>query len=50
MRRCWRVGLEFQPRDLWIGVYWIKGALSTTIYICLVPCFPIVIWTWEELR
>jgi len=43
--------LLFEPRDLWIGVYWTPTSRTTTlntdrqhyrIYICLVPCFPIV--------
>jgi len=52
------IGLLFEPRDLWVGVYWtdtIYRALGidnryheTTwreVYICLVPCLPIkLLW------
>lgn len=49
-------GPYWEPRDLWIGAYWdhdifkVKGEKHTayetlTIYVCLVPCFPIrVFW------
>lgn len=44
--------LQFEPRDLWIGVYWEKRdrlimidgrERIITFYVCLIPCFPIVI-------
>ena len=36
----------WEPRDLWIGVYWdtsrLGDALSAVrIYICVIPCLPI---------
>jgi hypothetical protein len=45
----WRARLLFEPRDLWIGVYWTGVNKSSPpgvdprylIYICIVPCFPI---------
>lgn len=45
----------FEPRDLWIGVYWtvkpwgdVKGNVDryVEIYVCFVPCLPIKI-SWE---
>ena len=49
-----RVRILFEPRDLWIGVYWTRvwtseearrlGATSDLrIYLCLIPCLPIVL-------
>ena len=41
------IRIEFQPRDLWIGLYWnsaISGALTTRmvdVYICVLPMLPI---------
>lgn len=45
-----RIAIEFEPRDLWIGVYWkrrrvlvagCKTADDLHVWVCLVPCFPI---------
>lgn len=40
-----RLGLKFEPRDLWIGIYWREdgwGVMrSLTLYFCLVPCLPL---------
>ena len=35
--------LRFEPRDLWVGVYWEREhwpAEVLEVFICLVPCFP----------
>jgi hypothetical protein len=44
----WYVRIFFEPRDIWIGVYWnfmpkTKGAFIShrDIYVCLIPCLPI---------
>lgn len=45
------IRLCFERHDCWIGVYWDRCEIfqdtyiETTIYICLVPMFPIVITT-----
>lgn len=31
--------IKFKKQDAWIGIYWD----SAFIYVCLIPCFPIVI-------
>jgi len=44
-----RVGAKvlFEPRDLWVGVYWdahkSPGAFarSLTVYVCVVPMLPV---------
>jgi hypothetical protein len=50
-RYVWK-GPYFEPRDLWIGVYWRYERLSTIwrldVYVCLVPCFPVRM-TWRGL-
>ncbi len=42
-------GITFEPRDLWLGVYWEHEEDAgknpylpnwLTIYICLIPTFP----------
>ena len=33
--------LLWEPRDLWIGVYWHKKDESLFVYICFVPLLPI---------
>ena len=45
--RRWSVRVLWEPRDLWIGIYWNherhNGFITETldIYVCLVPCLPI---------
>lgn len=36
-----KVQLQFEVRDLWIGVFWRKTEIALHIYICIVPLFPI---------
>ncbi len=41
------VTIEFEPRDLWVGVFWKRwieaGQQRTRLYICLLPMLPIVV-------
>lgn len=41
--------LLFEPRDLWIGVYWKKDCTHGHVYICLIPMLPILV-TWLRRR
>lgn len=41
--------IKFVPKDIWVGLYldrkidWREAAhVTTTYYLCLVPCFPII--------
>jgi hypothetical protein len=34
------IALLFEPRDLWVGVYW-ETRHGLEVYVCIVPCFPI---------
>lgn len=36
------IKLLFEPRDLWIGVYWnCEGRDHLFVYVCLLPLLPI---------
>ncbi len=45
------VRLIFEPRDLWIGVYWtpvvglLGNLIALDVYVCIVPCLPVLL-TW----
>ncbi len=58
-RGRWRWRLDYEPRDMWIGVYWKRhdqsSPLCFSFYVCLVPCFPIKVrrvrsWAYDNLR
>ena len=36
-----RVQIKFEPRDLWVGVYWERRFGFLNIYVCLLPMLPI---------
>lgn len=33
--------LIFEPRDLWLGVYWNTSYWYWEVYICIIPTLPI---------
>jgi len=39
-KSVFHVCLQFQPRDMWIGLY-VESWRPFKAYLCLVPCFPI---------
>lgn len=48
--------VEFEPRDLWVGIYWTFEKLAVVkdsdmrsfcIYLCIIPCLPII-FTWTN--
>ncbi len=46
------VRLLFEPRDLWLGVYvgkpyWEMGYRVYSLFLCIVPCFPILL-SWRR--
>lgn len=47
------IGLEFEPRDLWIGLYWNRGEQYTLgrlwdMYICIIPMLPLHIMFYTD--
>ena len=42
-----QIRILFEPRDLWVGLYWTRQALHypgrthLTIFLCLIPMLPI---------
>lgn len=49
IKRRFLLSFYFEPRDLWIGIYWNKEKripYDLDVYICIVPCLPIrLTWT-----
>lgn len=39
--------LLWEPRDAWVGVFTNRAEDFRLVYICLVPCLPIVI-AWRS--
>jgi hypothetical protein len=41
----WSCGLEFNPQDLWFGVFWRSGrdagSHTLDLWVCLLPCLPL---------
>lgn len=35
-----KVNIQWEPRDLWVGLFWRRTELALHVYLCLVPCFP----------
>ena len=47
-----RWALLFEPRDIWVGVYWNKVYHEPwhelTFWVCIIPMLPIrVFWIWR---
>jgi hypothetical protein len=32
---------QFEPRDLWIGVFWRRTAIAWHLYVCVIPLLPL---------
>jgi hypothetical protein len=47
-----RVAWLFEPRDIWIGVYWNSerhgGWRELTVWVCLLPMLPIRVLFWKR--
>lgn len=33
-----RAKFRFEPRDLWVGLFWDRRPDGLHVYVCLVPC------------
>jgi hypothetical protein len=50
----WHAHLAFEPRDLWVGVYWTRVPRGsyyrahTKVYVCLLPTLPVEITVWAK--
>jgi hypothetical protein len=45
LRKSISCSVSFEPRDIWIGVYWHRivddGWNALFVYVCIVPMLPI---------
>ena len=37
-----RWSVKFEPRDVWVGVFWDRRDDGLWLYVCLVPCVVII--------
>lgn len=45
-----KVSISFEPRDLWIGLFWDHRHGVTQLFITIIPCFPLrLAWGKEKL-
>ncbi len=46
----WFLKIDFNPHDIWIGIYWKRYSVIGfwDIYICIIPMFPIRIYQGVE--
>lgn len=43
------LALLFEPRDLWVGLFWDPGFAKTRFYVTLVPAFPVCVTVYRPL-
>ena len=46
-RRKVKIKIKFEKRDCWMGVFWNQTWAENKLYVCLIPCFPII-FTWNR--
>jgi hypothetical protein len=44
----WGVCLEYDLKDMWIGVTWEHGKQDIDIWLCIFPCFAIHYWSGRD--
>ena len=58
-RTRWTVRVKWEPRDIWLGLYWTRPEefmgrppvmRSRRWFVCLVPCLPIIVTKITQLR
>ncbi len=42
-KRSLAVRILFEPRDLWVGLYWDKRDDGLYLYVCIIPMLPLLI-------
>lgn len=36
-----KVQFQFEPRDLWVGVFWRRTTIALHLYVCVLPLVPL---------
>ena len=45
----WTWRFHFEPRDLWIGVYWKRYPQALEVFLCLLPTLPLIFYVqWHN--
>lgn len=40
-RKKFKAQFQFEPRDLWVGLFWRRTELCLHLYVCLLPTVPL---------
>ena len=43
-----KVKFIFEPRDLWVGLYWKKTSIGTKLYFVIIPMLVLLVWIQKK--
>lgn len=48
-RQWLKAQFQFEPRDVWIGLFWRRTEIALHFYVCVVPMIPLHV-TYRLIR
>lgn len=46
----YKINIQWEPRDIWIGCFWRITKNCLHIYICIIPCLPFHITKLRRMK